>query len=69
MRKERKPLIIRGEEIRTLEKLNEVYDFETFLELIRNGSLQNWLRDRYYEEELEMISALVLSSTALVYCP
>lgn len=52
------PLIINGNEIRTIEALRENFDLETILGYFTNGKLATWLRNQYYDEEAEAIEAL-----------
>ncbi|MBR2179028.1 MAG: HPr family phosphocarrier protein [Selenomonadaceae bacterium] len=44
-----------GVEVRSLEELREHFDLDKVTECFRNGKLLEWLQDRYYDEEVELI--------------
>ena len=45
-------------EVRSLEELREHFDLDKVIECFRNGKLLEWLEDRYYDEEAELILAI-----------
>ena len=47
-----------GVEVRSLEELREHFDLDKVVDCFRNGKLLEWLEDRYYDEEAEIISAI-----------
>ena len=47
-----------GVEVRSLEELREYFDLDKVIECFRNGKLLEWLQDRYYDEEVELISEI-----------
>lgn len=47
-----------GAEVRTLEELRQAFDLEAVLGYWSEGKLEQWLRDRYYEDEAEGVSKL-----------
>ena len=44
--------------VTNLDDLREHFDLESVVEYYKNGKLQTWLEDRYFEEEAEAVSAL-----------
>ena len=55
-RKERFPLVLKDDvPVRTLEELQDYFDIDRIVEYYKNGQLEQWLKDRYYEEESEKI--------------
>ena len=47
-----------GIEVRSLEELREYFDLDKVIECFHDGKLLEWLQDRYYDEEAELISAI-----------
>ena len=47
-----------GAEVRSLEELQENFDFETVLGYFADGRLKTWLVNRYYDEKVEEVGAL-----------
>ena len=47
-----------GVEVRSLEELREYFDLDKVIECFRDGKLLEWLQDRYYDEEAELISSI-----------
>ena len=47
-----------GIEVRSIEELRDHFDLDNVIEYFRNGKLLEWLQDRYYDEESELISAI-----------
>ena len=47
-----------GVEVRSLEELREHFDLDKVIECFRDGRLLEWLQDRYYDEEAELISTI-----------
>ena len=47
-----------GVEVRSLEELRKHFDLDRVIEYFRDGKLLEWLQDRYYDEEAELISAI-----------
>ena len=51
-------LILNDVDVRTLESLQENFDFEKVVAYFLDGKLLTWLEDRYYENEAEKIRNL-----------
>lgn len=49
-------------QVRTIEELRAHFDLASVLRYYDNGKLNDWLSDRYYEDEAEKVSALDSSS-------
>ena len=47
-----------GFEVRGLEELRDNFDLDKVIEYFADGKLLEWLKDRYYDEEAELISSL-----------
>ena len=47
-----------GVEVRSLEELRKHFDLDRVIESFVDGKLLEWLQDRYYDEEAELISAI-----------
>ena len=47
-----------GVEVRSIEELREHFDLDRVIECFRDGKLLEWLEDRYYDEETELISSI-----------
>ncbi len=47
-----------GFEVRSLEELRENFDLDKVIEYFCDGKLLEWLKDRYYDEEAELVSSL-----------
>lgn len=59
MKKIKLPLeMANGVLVRTLDELKENWDLEKVINYYLNGKLQTWLKDRYYTELAEKVSAL-----------
>ena len=59
MKKIKLPLeMANGVLVRTLDELKENWDLEKVINYYLNGKLQTWLKDRYYTELAEEVSAL-----------
>lgn len=58
-RKIRFPLKMKnGEEVRTLEELQQNFDLESVVGYFTAGKLQTWLADRYYDEKADAVGSL-----------
>jgi len=58
-------LEINGAEVRTLEELREQFDLEKIVGYFKDGTLIEWLADRYYEDEAEMLEHLSVEDEKL----
>jgi len=53
------PLILKNDaQVRTLEELQENFEFDRIYDYFVSGKLVTWLNDRYYEGESEQIGCL-----------
>ena len=48
-----------GAEVRDLEELERAFDPDAIMKHFRSGQLEKWLRDRYYDDAADAISAIV----------
>ena len=55
-----------GYKVRTMEELRTHSDPESIIEYFLNGKLKNWLKDRYYQEEVNAIDELEISNDNLI---
>lgn len=56
--RERTKLLIGGAEVRTLGELRKAYCDEDMTERFRDGTLQSWLNERYFDDEAEAAGML-----------
>ena len=54
-----------GVEVRDLDDLREHFNLERVIKYFHSGQLLNWLRDRYYEDEADLISSIGLTDPHL----
>ena len=47
-----------GVEVRDLDDLREHFNLERVIKYFHSGQLLSWLRDRYYEDEADLISSI-----------
>lgn len=65
-KKELFPLILKdGAEVRDLEGLRENFELKFIMEYFSEGKLLEWLEDRYYDDEAEMLEELSVDTSSL----
>ena len=64
-RKVRFPLNMNGIQVRTLEELQENFHLESVLAYFHEGKLEQWVRDRYFDDKADAIAALDKSDSEL----
>ena len=47
-----------GVAVRDLEELERAFDPDAIMKHFRSGQLEEWLRDRYYDDETDAVSAI-----------
>ncbi len=59
MRKQKAEMKLKdGVAVRDLEELERAFDPDAIMNHFRSGQLEEWLRDRYYDDEADAISAI-----------
>ena len=52
-------LMLKGHEVHSLQDLREYFEPDTIRNAFVDGTLERWLRERYYEREADAVADLV----------